>query len=230
MGTLFLPDYRDFIEDKLGITFTGLLEDAQVNREIQNAATKFSIDSPQIEALEITGDGTYRYNLPSDWEDNFSYITQIEYPPGEQVPKFLKTSAWNVFNNGTDTKIQLFTITPNSSDTFVVHYTTRHTITETTSTVPDAQFVPMGYLAAVYVAIACAGQSLRHREAKNNLDLSQTFRSKAQEYISQAKTFFQKYAELMGIPADGIKPADFMGDLDVKTPWGETNYLTHGNR
>ena len=207
------------------------LSAAQVNTIVDRAVARYSQDVPQRKALRVTGDGSYRYTLPSDWDSNFSYIELIEYPDREQNITKMRTIDWLIHDSGDGNgeKIHLRDISPSTSDTFTVHYVIQHAVTETSSTISDSDFDAVGYLVASRVCLALAGRALRTRDSRHTTDIT-NFRTISDEYRSMAKDYYDQYKQIIGLPEKGILPANVVSDIDVTPPWIIGGYLTHGRR
>lgn len=230
-GTKYLGSYREAIRDLLGTDRTENLSNNEMNRSIRRAVAKYSIDAPLRKANKFTGSDDFRYTLPTDWEWGFSIPESLEWPASDsnhQAPTYLKYSDWDITNNGTSNALHFFSITPGTSDDFTLHYTVRHTVAASSSTVPDADFEALSFLCASYAALALAGKLLRNRDSMLAAD-GVNFRTQSDNYRSQAKDLFRTYKDHMGLPEKGPKGADFYADIDVEPPWG-TGYLTHGSR
>lgn len=233
MGTRYLAFYRNFVEDNLGYTNTELLAEPQVNREILAAVDQFSIDLPLQKVALVQGDGGYSYDLPTDWEQDFSLIKSIEHPVGEQQPVYMKPSSYILHDVGEGNKLQFLQDSIGISSRFAVRYTVRHDLTETTSTIADGTATAMAWLATAYTAVALAGQALRNKDQRgrggSGID-AVDFRTISQEYLTQARECYMRYIRLLGLPEKGPKAATFIGDLDPVGTNGYFGYLTHFNR
>ena len=228
MASYFLDDYVNEVYSRLGLESMTHMEKAGVERQIQAAVAAYSGDNPQVVFQSYTGDGTNRYTLPTSWSDNFSIIRRIEYPAGEDAPVYLKPNRYGVINNGTSAKIQLYTINPGSSDTFVVEYTAPHTLTATTSTIADGDYRAVVNLSTSFTCMAVASILLRTRDSRISAD-SLNLRTASDEYKAMAKEYYELYRTMMGIPKDGPRPADAIGDIDLPSKWPYP-YLVHTGR
>lgn len=228
MGNYYLDDYVNEIYSRLKLDATIHMERGDIERQVHAAVAAYSSSSPQVLFQSYTGDGTYRYVLPTGWSDGLSVIRRLEYPAGEQAPVYLKPNRFGIINDGTSAKVQLFSLTPSSSDGFVVEYTASHSLTASTSTIPDGDYRAMLNLATAFVCIAVASILLRTRDSRIGAD-ALNLRTASDEYKAMAKEYYELYRTMMGIPKDGPAPADAIGDLDLKTGW-PYSYLTHQGR
>lgn len=231
MGSKYLSDYRNFVKVQVGWDDSRLLSNPEVDKDINAAVSRYSVDNPRRKTLIINGDGGHRYNLPSDWKDGFSRIEFIEWPGKQQRISTVKYPEFRILDNdGNGEKIHFLVFSPSTGSNFAVHYTVTHKLTETNSTIPDSDFYAVGYLASHFVSLSLAGKVLKNRDSNFAQDIV-NFRSTADEYRRMAKEFFQLYKQWMGLPEKGPKAADRLADIDVRAPWrGRQGYLTHFNR
>ena len=188
---------------------------------------------PLVKVVENTGDGTYDYSLPSDWNDESSIIVSIEYPTGEQIPSYLYDDQFMIYTDlqgdpSTEVKVlRLLTIKPSSGETFRVSYTTTHTIT----TLPSKHIDAVNNLAASLACEMLASYYGHTSDSLINAD-SVKYDRKAKDFSDRAMRFYNLYKEQLGMGAKDIVPA---AAIDVDWDFGLSDqiqglYLTHNRR
>jgi len=114
------------------------LETTDRDAFIEEAIGIHSKHRPQEKVLQVTGPGDYLYDLPEDWEEGFSVIESVEYPAGEQPPVFLDPTQYMLYQGASNKQIRFLYDSPETSETFLVTYTLRHSVDNNTGTIPDA--------------------------------------------------------------------------------------------
>lgn len=79
-----------------------VLRDPSIISSIDDALPVYSRNKPQKKVFDIIGDNGYSYDLPYDWVPEFSQINTIEYPSGEQIPVYIESEDWLVYDAGTN--------------------------------------------------------------------------------------------------------------------------------
>ena len=132
-----IQDYRDKV--KLLIRDNAeILKQAGIDDAIRSSIDQYNIDKPHEKIDDITGDGTYDYDIVSefsDWSEGFSQILRVEFPAGtSQDPDddLLDDTEWLIYDPGTGTKYLRFKDeTPTSAQTIRVTYTIPHVLDDT---------------------------------------------------------------------------------------------------
>ena len=242
MGSRFRDDYVQFASAMLNASDADIthLQDNEMVEMLPRSVDRYSQDSPRQMVAALDGDGqTFRFpvaDLPG-WREGFSSIDAVEYPYGLQRPQRLRAHEYKLrlhaANIGEEASrvLQFMDFTPGAGERFGVHYIAPHYVTDSTSTVPDADFSAVGYLFCHTICIAIAGRLRRTRDAAITADMIDIRRTKGDEYVSQAKTFYEEYKKLMGIPEKGPKPAVIVDDVELQPSWSNQGrgygYLTH---
>lgn len=73
-----------------------LIQDQEMRECILDAVLKHSKKFPHEMRYDVIGNGEYRYALPSDWDDDFSTIVDIEYPISNRPPSYIDRNLYNV--------------------------------------------------------------------------------------------------------------------------------------
>lgn len=175
---------------------------------LQRAVDAYSAQRPRVMVKDYSGDGsTYKFTLPSDWEQEVSTIQSIEYPQGDRIPTFLDADEYDVRNDTEAVKvIWLFTLTPASGKKARVTYTIRHTLSDATSTIPGADESIVTLLTASY---ACEALAAIYAQTSDPLLSADTvnYRSKSQEYRDLAKQHKKGFDERIGAGIDAVQAA-----------------------
>ena len=151
---------------------------------IADAVTRYSNDRPKEAYITLYGNGTQEYELPDDWQDDFSTIERVQFWNRDQVlaaidsesivnPDILTADTVTVYNDGSGARFRINPITvgfiprersedndPNSADRLVLRYTTSFSGTSITWDVPDADFEAVGYYAIGVLARKLAGKGI----------------------------------------------------------------------
>ena len=202
----FQQGVAERIQDSAGKLASGAIDGC-----IREALTgRYSQARPLKRVADLAGDGiTYRWtinttNFPG-WVQNFSVITDAEYPAGERLPAILAKEEWHVYwPSSVAPEIRLIGITPASGKLLRVSYTAPHA--EDGSDVPDADFYGAVNLAAVLA-------SWRLHALYNQLGDSAfggdavDYHSKAAEYRMLALELERGFLVAFGLDRDLPQPA-----------------------
>lgn len=198
------------------------LADSDYESAIADALNRYSRHRPDTKAVDITGNGTHGYDLPSGWIEGFSAIKSIEYPIDDVPATLLDQDEFEIYQAPTKKQIRLLNDSPAATDSFRAIYTIlRTTLTILTSDV-DAfcSFAAAISLETLANAFAQTSDSTIAADSVN-------YRTKSYEFAQRAKRLMQMYKEHMGIKEDDTTPAaSAVVDLDMKYPGGGER-LTH---
>ena len=228
--------YINFVIQQLNVVGKNEITDLERNDVVgvmERAIDRYSQDNPRVVSMRIEGNGNYRYTLPTDWRSNFSKILGISIGLERQRPYTFRHREYTVLDIADGNGPMLHFLDQSPEDDFLVRYTTPHKVTEITSTIGEADFTALGYLLCHHVCIALAGRLRLTKDSKRDIPLVDARRTKADEYIVQAKAFFELYKQNMGLPEKGPKAATLTIDMDLPPNWGGGNgytgygYLTH---
>ena len=67
-----------------------LLTDDDVNNQIDDALIQLNRDKPDTLKVDITGDSSQDYALPTTFKRGFSILRTVEFPAGEKIPRILR--------------------------------------------------------------------------------------------------------------------------------------------
>ena len=220
-----------------------LPEPGDVDLSITEAIGKYSQDRPRRLTVMVVGDGGNRYDLPSDWDSNFSQITRIEFidrdldTSGDQPAPICVLKAQDVLiwddGNGEKFHFQYMNLRAASggelADHAVIQYTGVHEISESENTVPDSDFVALTYLSTSRAAWKAAGRGIGGSgfNSPGGQGVLGTLRTQSDLYAKFAKDMMKLYYEQMNINPDEttVPPVIVHADVDLDLPW-----ITHRNR
>lgn len=195
----YLPWYRqevgNIIRDE-----TDEIQSADLNRLISRAIDIYSSAFPREIIIDKTGDGsTYEWDVPDDWEYGFSQITRLEYPAGrsdERTLEDIDEDDYLVIRTATDTyKWRLLYLTPSSGETVRFTYIVRHSVTETSTTIPnEADEDKIVSLAASFAFRAIAAYYAHTIEATQSADTVE-HKDRTEKFSALA----DKYEEMSGL-------------------------------
>lgn len=219
MSTLF--NMRSIVTDKIKDD-SGKITTEDKDRNILEAIKKYSKHRPDLKVVDIAGNGTHDYSLPTGWIDEFSIIRSIEYPVGNVPADYLDADDYEIYQTTTAKKIRLNTYSPSASDSFRVSFT----IPRTDTTIPDNDVDAVCNLASSLCLEELANFYIQLGDSTIGAD-SVNYRSKSYEAAQRAKAMLRLYKEHMGIKEDDTTPAaSAIIDLDMKYPGGAER-LTH---
>ena len=121
----------------------------------------------------------------------------------------------------------LFTSTsPTLTDVFSLQYTTLHTLTDTTDTIPFSDYDAVVHLAAAYAAYSIADEFGKHQDSTISADAID-YATKSQEWQTIGDKHKQIFDEYIGM--DEASAGAALQDIDSRFGWGRS-FLFHGGR
>jgi len=182
---------------------------------VESAVAEYSRLRPRVLCQDFTGDGvTYDFPLPADFKDDFSRIVNIEYPAGEQIPIYLKSKYYLIYQTPTEKVLRLL-ITPAAKKTLRVSYTALHKVTDTEDTIPGSDFEAVCFLAASYVAQSLAAKYAGFWDPTLAADII-AYRTKNREYQEVANNFMALFKLHLGMnPKDVVTGAFSFGAWEL---------------
>ncbi len=176
----------------------GRLDVAELNRFAQQAiAERYSKDVPLELVSDIQGNGSYFLDLPAApdgqygvFEPNFSTIKEIEYPIERTPREIIIPEDIQVYRKPTGYQIQIQTFAINENEAVRCTWTSRHS--SDGSTVPDKDFFAVADFASSLALESLASIYIQSGDAAISAD-SVNYRTKAQEYLTQAKAVRRRY-------------------------------------
>ena len=229
MPTKTLSNYVAGVRSKLtGQGSTGPIAEADIIEAVGDAVDQYSRDKPLEKLHVITGDGTNRYTLPTDWEDGFSNILYIEYPAGtnaEKFPSILHQDEVMIWEDNTSKKFQFTRRSLATSETAWVKYTVHHTLDSSTNTIQDHDYEAVVFLSTAFASLYAAGQLIKSRGNTPVDGAFPNFNTTSSAYKNFAQEMLKFYYKRLGIAADGRKGALRIFDVETLPIHGQ-GFLT----
>lgn len=230
----------------------GLVDfDIVVQSIIQDGAQKLTVNSrfdairdavaehahliPFTRRRSIFGTGSAILATPTGWVDEFSAVQRIEYPLGTNPPTYLQSSDWTLISSPTASttyQIQFLSLSLATAQRVNLEWTIPHTIDESTSTIPEAQFRPVAWLASSYALLQLSAFYNQSGDSTISID-SQDAGSKGRDYLALARELRSRYRLWFGLGVEGeksdVQAAGIFVDLDRKTSY-RGDWFMHPNR
>jgi len=172
----------------------------ELSNLVQHAVDVLSIDAPRLIIEDETGDGaTYEWTVPSSWVEEFSQVIRVEYPAGEtgeRAPELLDESDYEVVRTATGTfKWRLLNYTPSTGEKVRFTFTAPHSLTTTSSTIPNRlKESSVIFLAAGLACGALAAHVSQYRDSSIAAD-TVDYGSRSERYWQAA----EKYIDMSGL-------------------------------
>jgi hypothetical protein len=172
--------------------------DGQIEAYVRQGAKEFSKLWPRRNVKDITAvPNQYDYPISGsleNWQDGFSWIKNLEYPAGEQLPVYYKADQYMIYNG---THVRFLEGTPGDTNIIRIVYWSPHVVTATSSSIPEL----FEYSVANYAA-ALALESLAAKYSKaQNPDIQAdvvSYQTKADLYRRLAKELREQSMEEWG--------------------------------
>jgi hypothetical protein len=217
-----LADYQT-LTDKLVRDDSGKLAPADRDEAIARAVARYSRDRPREKVEDVAADGTHYLALPAGWQADFSALRSVEYPIGENPPRFLDRDRIGFYHTPTALQIMLADAIV-ASASVRLNYTVRHQVDAATDTIRADDREPVcayaGSILLDQLAALFAGDSNTTIQA-DNVDHN----SKGREYAARASTLRQRYFDALGIDPARQVAAGVVVDLDFSDSQGNDRLL-----
>lgn len=188
------------------------------------ALAQFSKDRPRRQVFDITGDGGYDYDLPSDWIPGFSQIKCVEYPAGDRIPLYLEDGDWGIYETTSTRKLRLLNHTPSAAETVRIGYTTVYL----KSTVDQIEAHETDAFANLAASLCCGVLARRYGFTTDPTISADAvnYGGKGGEWARRAKELRALYNKFITGSESG-KPAasSCTGDWDTRPSWGGDHLL-----
>lgn len=203
------------------------IEEERIVNFVNSAVKAYNRNRPNTGVSVFSGNGTaYAWNLPSDWVDGFSEISLVEYPSGEQDPTYLKSYKWRIVQGTANKQFRLLLDIPSSTQTVTITYTTPHTLTVGTSTIPTQDEESVQDLAAAYCFSELAAKFARTNRSTLEGDVINNL-AKVDYYANQARIMENRYKAHLGIrPGELSAATQCIGEWDQTYAWG-ADFIVH---
>ena len=227
-------DYINHIQTVLMKSQNGI-EPAEINASLDEAVIDiYSPISPKKSYWKIEDDdvdGTIQaWEVPDEWEDNFSYIESVEYPVDEDPPEFLESEEFNIYYDAEEEawKFRMFEDTPD--DTVLVIYYVRHTLTDALNTIPDSHFYAVCNIAAEKLCRLLATQHAQDSAPTISADSSNRS-SISGNFLRMAESFKKEWRAFFGITDQSQTPAALVfSDMDLRSGIDNGDLMFHGRK
>lgn len=202
---------------------------AMKEKAVAKAMDHHSRHKPYTVIEDVDGDGGFDYAVSglASWVDEFSVISQVEYPvdDDDEAPDILQDDEWIIYETPSGNMLRFLEATPDSSEDFRVTYTTRHTCTEEACTVASGDQESVQSLAAHYLCKMLSAAYSLNQDSTIDAD-SVDHGSKARNFQNLAKQYMEDYNAHMGIVPGKQKAASITKDMDADKSWAGDG-LTH---
>lgn len=196
------------------------------------ALTRFSLDRPYRDLVEVAGDGSAYLDLPAGWVQGFSSVTEVEYPARQDPRQVLDDQAWSLVRSPADVSVRqiLLDRTPTSAQWVRLTFTRPWPIPTTDvddDMLNDLSYEAVAALAASKCLVSLASQAARSRAGAMPTDFSDG-RERARNLGEAADRYLSAYQSFIGIGSKGENPnAPASGSFDLDPQYGS---LFHGGR
>lgn len=220
-----LSDFITRVQQKVPNVETTDLGTTEITANIQDAVRKYSKVRPLEKVDDVAGNGGYVYDLPSDWDEDFSIFQKIEYPAGNQEPTIIQPEAYMVYKDASTKKLHFLEISPSSGYTIRRTYTKLHTVSVSTSTIRDSDFDAVCSLGA---ALSCFDLSRRYAQDTESLIGADAVdrRGKSGKYADRARELLKEFKDHVLGAEESIAPAIALKEFDSTYGWNE-DFITH---
>lgn len=208
----------------------GFLTDPEKDECINQALRDLNKDVPRRIVIDIAGDGTKDYALPTaSFIKGFTHIRTVEVPADEDPPLFRRRSSdWFIYENPTkapdDLRLRFKLTTPASTEIIRVVMTTPYVLLATSTLDNETVF---GALIAKSLELGFAALAARF-----NQTVDPTIAADAVDYQGRPAAFLilsdkwrSEYRRLVGL-AEQIRPAMAISEADIRFASGE-DFLWH---
>jgi len=236
-GTFFVVDTRTISRQLLRDRIAAFVKDEgefikfnETELLIDSSLIQVSKDKPLLSVIDIAGDGTSDYPMPSIFEEGFSDISTIEVPAGEDPPRFRKRDdSWFPYDDPTQTpnlRIRFTDIVPSDTETIRVCIKEPWEVTETSSNVKNRIIG----LAIVYKALVFHFRALAARFGQttdSSIDADAVdYGGRSQNFLFVADQYENQYKEIVGLDDEGVRAESVLIEADRVFAHGE-DYLYH---
>lgn len=201
------------------------LQQPEKDIAIQMAVKVYSRLRPQEKVADIAGDGGFDYALPADWVDGFSIPKKVEYPAGEQEPKYISMEDISLYRSAAALKLRFLKFSPATGKTIRLTYSALHIVTAGSATIPVSDEDAVGALAAAHACEALSNYYAQTTEPTLTADVVD-HRTKSQEFAGRAKRLRALFLSALGIKEENeVAPASGTRDWYIDSSWGENRLL-----
>jgi hypothetical protein len=204
---------------------SNILSQPEKDIALQMAVKYYSRVRPREVVSDLAGNDGFDYDLPSTWNDGFSFLKQVEYPAGEQQPVYLHKEDVTLYRNASALKLRFLRDTPATGKTARVTFTALHTLTASSASIPSSDEDAVAALGAAYACEALSNHYAKTTEPTLQADVVD-HRSKSQEFAGRAKRLRALFLSSLGIKDENeVAPASGTRDWFTDSSWGEDRLL-----
>ncbi len=168
---------------------------------IRKALDDYSGRKPILQVEEMTANATGMYTLPSNYEDGFSKVVEVEYPVALMPKEIVEDQYWDLDKIPSGRVLRFDQFNPTNGDTFWLKFTKKHEFDSS----GDASEVPQMDQTGIEF---CAAYLCCHRlatffasKANPNLPEAQVF-----EYSTRTDEYTRKAKDFKALYDDQVKP------------------------
>jgi len=214
-------EYIEGIRDKLSRPAN--IDEGMFKTALDEAIAAYSAVRPDETAEDTAGDGTFEYDIPTGWVEEFSGIISIAYPftSTDQAYTLIKPGIdYEVDRTPSGLKLRFLSNKPAASETYRVVYTIPHAVTAASTTIPvNDEKAVLNYAAGAMCEMIAASYEKNTSTTFPNAQWDVS--GKYAEYHRQADRYYKMWRRAMKISEDGAPPA---ASLHMDTDW----YLASG--
>ena len=167
---------------------------AQREDACRSAVKEYSKRRPRYILQSYTATASQFYDLPTSWDQSFSYIQEIEYEVDQTPKETIKQKYYSIDLMSDGYKLRFGNQYPTSGDTFYVKYYGLHSFDSSgDSNIFDADLVGLSYLAASIMCEELA--TFFASKADGNLPNVEIveFNTRVDEYTKKSREWLKKY-------------------------------------
>jgi hypothetical protein len=171
-----------------------LLDPFDYNDGVASAIARYSKVRPLELVADTPGSGNHDCDLPNDWLEGFSVITQVEYPVDRIPANIIDRADYSIYATPIGKKLRILIATPAADEMIRQTYTVMHT----EATIPAIDLDAVASLAA---SICCHQLALAFGNTSDPTIQADSvnYRSKGDEYARRAKELEGRYKSHLGI-------------------------------
>lgn len=206
----------------------------EIEQIIQSSLDEVSLDVPLELVKDIAGDGTQDYQLPTEFEDQYSDIVFVEHPADENPPVFReKDDDWFFYKNptkpeGEQLRLRFKASSPSATEVIRVTFTTPYNLTSSLTNLTRRSSLALEYKTLNQIFRALAAHFSQSSNPTIDAD-AVDYAGRSQNYLFLAERSLNTYKKIAGLIATQVKPAQSLKDIDIIFSHGE-DFLFHPAR
>ena len=220
--TIYRPQFAEFqqaVAERIQDSAGKLDQTVSAGCIREAIAGRYSRALPLRAVADFVGDGvTYQWALDTanfpGWVKNFSWIEDLEYPAGDQVPNLLDKDEWQIYYPESNApELRLLAFSPGTGKTLRVTFTIPHS--EDGSDVSTTDFYGVVNLAASLAAGRLQAIYTQLGDAAFGGD-AVDYKSKAAQYAALSSKLNKEFEGAFALDKDEPQPAS-----SASTEWRE---------